>query len=1027
MQRLDEDRSIEQQKSSKHGQVRTDLHAYGSQALDRPSKKSNASDLRKSQSALSPLSRRERIYPAPDAKATSRRGEGTNGRGRPPLSTQLTTARDGEERKTRSRSSSAGGRLPSHASQKPSEGTTCSLTDSRDEIDEAIDRNISRMLNRGRSMPVRRSASAKGKEEDELKTQIVVMDPASGQPTAESPAFFTAKSRTMHCELDDPGVSFPYPRTRYRERRQGFISRLLACFGLAHREVHSGSGLRTWREDYLHPPSPLSYNYVSSQNSPNYIMPPCGDTLNPSAGPLRASLSEISPRRLYGGCSEINHLPAYHENVESEQYERHNTPTNFMGRINNTIGKNAYAGPNSKNHSGKSPSPSVYGWRPRHTRRTALRRENSLDSITANVSDDEGTTPLGSRLRTPIPGPQGQPLLKPSRMQHQGIGPGSPSPTRTRKIEAERKTVKQSQTYAETFSKNNDARRRRNGLETEEACDGKDNPMKKNSSEPTSGSLVMSSPQRAQREGHTVLHRSPTKYTKISLAELMRADEYRAAMREEEGKGAHMDPGMRHRQQYAGYLQRETQRRYIDSRAQRMGIQSVPTSPLKTNVGSVPLKAANELEPEPDGAGDLSSLNSMREASAPARSPKKSSSAPTSRCPSPMKSPRMTKAAEARKEATRRLLDLRRREEAARFAKIPKAKRNALQLETAGLSQKENASQTTFNNSMHDAVNKTYTRHVREDTRTRQNLMSLTDDNARQSGPKIEGEDRHQQNKNCAHNEMESPKYGLSRHPNRMYDGSDDLHASGKAMSSRIEAMSTITPAKRGKMSLTDISEEQLAVLQQSPSFVELLDKLVAGLNVDADAIRRAKDPSMPAINFAGSISDGCEDARDDDELWQLSTEANTFTTKHGESVLGVRHVVYNGMDAMGISSETNSLQSSEQETLDPDELPGGLELESQMPFSGRISPLLTSQKLISIQDAISQANKALGRHPKAEQALSAPLSPILEAGNETGNMNGSNDESPGSLLMQLLDMERSLTLEDLETLKVAIRREAVS
>lgn len=105
-----------------------------------------------------------------------------------------------------------------------------SPTESQDtvgrEIDAAIAKSVAKMLQTPEPLAGPRIVPLPA--EAHARAAAAAAPHAAPKP---SPTFLTAKRRNMHCELDEPGATVPFPHHRGGGPKRGFLARLFACLG----------------------------------------------------------------------------------------------------------------------------------------------------------------------------------------------------------------------------------------------------------------------------------------------------------------------------------------------------------------------------------------------------------------------------------------------------------------------------------------------------------------------------------------------------------------------------------------------------------------------------------------------------------------------------------------------------------------------------------------------------------------------------------------------------------------------------
>lgn len=99
------------------------------------------------------------------------------------------------------------------------------------EVEAAIARSVESLL----CTPPAEAQHARPAQEQELEQQpppqAAAAAPARALPSKEpSPAYLTAKNRSLYCEMDDPGRRIPYPRARGGGPLARLLRRVTSCF-----------------------------------------------------------------------------------------------------------------------------------------------------------------------------------------------------------------------------------------------------------------------------------------------------------------------------------------------------------------------------------------------------------------------------------------------------------------------------------------------------------------------------------------------------------------------------------------------------------------------------------------------------------------------------------------------------------------------------------------------------------------------------------------------------------------------------
>ena len=805
--------------------------------------------------------------------------------------------------------------------------------------------------------------------------------------TTRSPAFLTAKARAMHCEIDEPDAQIYYSSRNSRPKRRGFVSKLLSCFGIGNFKCESTSRDLIW-DDYQSPGDFLDTKYLVPQFEPHIPQrdPLTGSYFNPNMEPLRCSLPEL-PRG-----QEVNPLGEHEKNKVPPERTLHAENKGVVAGNCSHISEKLEL----KDQTADSPlycgcrqqTPSPGEDNTLNISRMGIhKRQNSLDSIIVNMSDGEAATPFGVRRHTPIPGSLGKPRLKLRKRKSRFE---SCQGKETGKQDDCSKTNSVKFCVSESSAKKSDTRKMEKVEEMRK--DNLPSPSQK------LGQAILSPIENIERPAlkqckdmGVTKKRSPVKHTKVSILQLANS------------KGA-----SKCKEVFGESKLQDVQKCQIQQLSKTDASSKADSDPTSLHQQKPQQNIKNALEEKVSPIKKKQDLHST----------KKVRSAPVSLSSSPVKPPRMTKAAEARLEATKRLMELRRQQEMEKFTRLPGRMRGRGSSSRVLLLD-ENCELEKYR------------------SRPRKSSVQCPTTCTQVFGLSMQQEEKDPCTGNSVH-EMQGLKHLEIERSSPNEIPTHDLCTSISNESVMIESQQTSceqnlakeakecspdnavkrTPERLEKMPLTNISEEDFITLQQSPGFINLLDKLVEGINVDAEEIYRAKEWKTPSLNFLSSPS--TEEERNDSSGKMPDMDTLAINGKDNNRKMLHRPPSIDFSWDMPFLSKTEVQGLNEADGLE------GLDVEANNSFSGSMSPLLTSQKLISIQDAIRRANEALGRPTESPDKIPhTRSSTTLDSGFKKNRY--AQEETSNTLLAQLLDMERSLTVDDLHELKMAIKREGTS
>ncbi|KAG7666839.1 hypothetical protein NADE_003362 [Nannochloris sp. 'desiccata'] len=184
-----------------------------------------------------------------------------------------------------------------------------------------------------------------------------------------------------------------------------------------------------------------------------------------------------------------------------------------------------------------------------------------------------------------------------------------------------------------------------------------------------------------------------------------------------------------------------------------------------------------------------------------------------------------------------------------------------------------------------------------------------------------------------------------------------------------------------------NLAATSIPVPPRSPGFYQMLERLALGMSVDLARVEEAKKPTKSFVPMEESfVEEG-----------------------------GVKNSNQSDSNAVATSAEMQKRGSIKEDD--------GFVFNPNALFSGKaeLSPLVNvaAQKLVSLSDAVV-ARSASGSVVATKEGEEVPPSPPAAAA-DVGIV---VDASSSTLLGQLMELERSLTLSDLAALRHAIRRE---
>jgi hypothetical protein len=184
-----------------------------------------------------------------------------------------------------------------------------------------------------------------------------------------------------------------------------------------------------------------------------------------------------------------------------------------------------------------------------------------------------------------------------------------------------------------------------------------------------------------------------------------------------------------------------------------------------------------------------------------------------------------------------------------------------------------------------------------------------------------------------------------------------------------------------------DLAATSIPAPPRSPGFYQMLERLALGMSVDMARVEEEKKATKTCMPV-------------EESLVEESGKKNNTQSKNNDAV-----------------AEAAEMQKSGAAIIKED---GGFVFNPNALFSGNpeLSPLVNvaAQKLVSLSDAVV-ARSANGSVVATKEVEEIPAAAVADDGIAV-------DASSGTLLGQLMELERSLTLHDLAALRHAIRRE---